>query len=67
MLYIARKDGAQFYAEHDSIELLANEGYTIIKLVEEPVEDAATEARLVEGSIGGSFQAPEPEVVMVNG
>ena len=61
MLYIARKDGVQFYAQPDSIERLANDGYDILRLVEEPVGDVSAEAQSAVDAIGGSFQAPEPE------
>lgn len=67
MLFIARKDGVQFYAQPDSIERLANDGYDILRLVEEPVGDVSAEAQSAADVIGGSFQAPEPEAVKLNG
>ena len=67
MLYIARTDGVQFYAQPDSIERLANDGYDILRLVEEPVGDVSAEAQSAVDAICGSFQAPEPEAVKLNG
>lgn len=67
MLYIARKDGVQFYAQPDSIERLASDGYDILRLVEEPVGDVSAEAQSAVDAICGSFQAPEPEAVKLNG
>lgn len=67
MLYIARKDGTQFYADADAIELLAAAGYDIVKLVEVPVEDAQAEALAQTASIGGAYQAPEPKAVAIDG
>lgn len=67
MLYIARKDGTQFYADADAIERLAADGYEIVKLVEVPVEDAQAEAAAQAAPLGGAYQAPEPKAVAIDG
>lgn len=33
-LYLARKDGIQFYIQPDTVEMYSKQGYTIIKLEE---------------------------------
>lgn len=38
-LYLARKDGVQFYIQPDTLELYASQGYTIIKLEEVVLND----------------------------
>lgn len=44
-LYLARKDGIQFYIQPDTAEMYSKQGYTIIKL-EEVVLDSTQIAKL---------------------
>lgn len=69
MQYIAKKDNTMFYVSPEMIEHYASQGYAIARLVEEAVPDASAEAALAIGSmtVGHSYQAPEPEVVISNG
>lgn len=56
-LYLARKDGIQFYIQPDTAEMYSKQGYTIIKL-EEVVLNSTQIAEL-----SAQYQQQEVEVI----